>query len=102
MDYNIWTRQSNDKELAIKGTELWNSYFNDVVGAYMNYFKTSYDGNRNPVVITNHFSKWNDGVYWEAMKAFAENVCGLPQVRCVTFSDVVNYLNSDGVPPIEN
>ncbi len=98
MDYNIWTRQSNAQEKAVKGTPLWNKYFDDVETAYMNYFDTNYNENRSPIVIADHFSKWNDGVYWEAMKTFAENVCGRPNVQCVTFKDVVKYLNTVGAP----
>ncbi len=98
MDYSIWTRQSNAKEQTVKGTPLWNQYYKDVITAYMNYFNTNYNENRSPVVIADHFSKWNDGVYWEAMKTFAENVCGLPNVHCVTFKELVNYLNTTGAP----
>jgi len=98
MDYSIWTRQSTDKEEAVKGTPLWNQYYNDIETAYMNYFNTNYNENRSPIVIADHFSKWNDGVYWEALKAFAENVCGKPNIQCVTFKDVVNYLNTTGTP----
>ena len=100
MDYNLWARQSGDKEMAVKGTALWDTYYNEVESAYMEYFNTNYNGNRGPIVIANHFSKWNDGVYWEAMKTFAENVCGKPQVQCVTFGDVVNYLDTNGAPAI--
>ena len=102
MDYNLWYHQSNAKEETTKGTPLWNTYYNEIETAYMNHFNESYTGNRGPFVIGNHFSKWNDGVYWEAMKTFAESVCGKPDVRCVTFKDVVDYLNTTGAPPIIN
>ncbi len=102
MDYNLWMRQSSGKELDVKGTPQWDHDYNDVVAAYTNYFDTSYNGSRAPIVIADHFSKWNDGVYWEAMKTVAENVCGLPNVRCTTFSNLVDYLNTTGVPPIAN
>ena len=100
MDYNEWMRQSNVQEIAVKGTPLWTSYFNEVETAYMNLFNTHYNGNRGPVVIGDHFSKWNDGVYWEAMKTLAENVCGMPNVRCGTFKDLVAYMNSGAAPVV--
>lgn len=100
MDYNLWARQSGNKEMAVKGTALWDTYYNEVESAYVEYFNTNYNGNRGPIVVANHFSKWNDGVYWEAMKTFAENVCGKPNVHCVTFSELVSYLNDNGTPPI--
>ena len=98
MDYSLWTRESNTTEMAKKGSPLWNQYYSELTKAYTQYFTTNYNGNRSPIVIADHFSKWNDGVYWEAMKNFAENVCGQPQVKCVTFSELVNYLNTTGVP----
>ena len=45
-------------------------------------------------MIAGHFAKWNDGVYWEAMKAFASEVCGRADVRCVSYRELVNYMNA--------
>ena len=98
MDYSLWVLQSGAKNAAATGTPLWNTYFDQVESAYMEYFNTNYNGTRAPIVIGHHFSKWNDGVYWEAMKAFAEQVCGQPHVQCVTFSTLVDYLNTTGAP----
>ena len=100
MDYSLWILQSSGKEEAVKGTELWNKYFNDVKNAYLVYFERNYKNNRAPVVIGNHFSLWNDGVYWEAMKSFAEDVCGKPEVYCVTFKEYVKYLNAKNTEPL--
>ena len=98
MDYSLWVHQSGAKNIAKKDTPLWNSYFLSVKNAYENYFDKNYTGTRAPVVIGNHFSKWNDGVYWEAMKAFAEEECGKPHVHCTTYDELVSYLNTEGVP----
>ncbi|MDD5050646.1 MAG: hypothetical protein PHV93_02815 [Candidatus Pacebacteria bacterium] len=100
MDYNLWMMQSNVQEEAVKGTALWQKYYDDAVAAYMDYFNSNFNENRAPIVIGHHFNKWNDGVYWEAMKTFAENVCGREDVRCVTFKELVGYLNTEGVPPL--
>lgn len=100
MDYSLWMLQSGGKEEVKKGTELWNTYFNDVKYSYLEYFNRNYKHKRAPVVIGNHFSLWNDGVYWEAMKSFAEDVCGKPEVRCVTFGEYVHYLNLKNQEPL--
>jgi hypothetical protein len=100
MDYNLFKHQSDAKETAVKGTIVWNTYFDEVLNAYMDYFNTNYQGNRAPIVIGEHFSKWNNGVYWEALKTFADYVCGRPQVRCVTYKELVDYLNQNGTPPL--
>ena len=102
MDYSLWMHQSKAKETAKKGTAEWQHDYDETLSGFMSYFKGNYKGGRAPVVIANHFSKWNDGVYWEAMKTFAENVCGQPHVECVTFKELVNYLDTTGVPPIAN
>lgn len=98
IDYSLWMHQSRGKKTAVRGSLLWNEDYNDVLAAYMNYFNSNYNGNRAPIVIVDHFSKWNNGVYWEAMKTFAQNVCGRPFVHCVTFRQLVDYLNTVGAP----
>jgi hypothetical protein len=100
MDYSLWMHQSGAREEARKGEAKWNEYFNEVRDAYTDYFNTNYNGNRAPLIIGHHFSQWNDGVYWEAMKSFAQDVCAKPHVQCVTFSELVSYLNTKGPPPV--
>jgi hypothetical protein len=100
MDYSIWETQSGAKELARKGTPLWDKYLSEVENAYMDYFNRNYKDGRAPISIGNHFSKWNDGVYFEALKNMAEKVCGLSNVRCTTHKDLVDYLDIYGAPAI--
>jgi hypothetical protein len=46
------------------------------------------------VHIGHHFSKWNGGAYWGAMQTFAKRVCGLPEVKCVTYGELVTYMEA--------
>ncbi len=94
MDYNFWIVQSSGKDVVKSGDVLWTDFFNEVKSSYIDYFNKSYNGNRAPVVIGHHFSKWNDGVYWEALKSFTKEICVKPDVKCVTFGEYVKYLNS--------
>ncbi len=94
MDYNFYFKQSGAKDIAKKGDGLWNSFYTDTYNSYYNYFENNYENNRAPVFIGSHFSEWNDGVYWEAMRDFAANVCIKPEVRCVTFRELMQYLDS--------
>jgi hypothetical protein len=100
MDYSLWMHQSGGREDVKKGTDLWSEHYNDVKNAYSIYFERNYKNKRAPVVIGHHFSLWNDGVYWEAMKSFAEEVCGKPEVYCVTFKEYVRYLNLKNSEPL--
>lgn len=89
MDYNFFVQQSREKEdLANK-----DRYRDQMYDSYMKYFNDNYYGNRSPVHIGHHFSKWNGGAYWEAMQNFALEVCGKPEVKCVTYQEYVRYLN---------
>lgn len=69
-------------------------YHDQVLSAYLQYFVDNYYGKRAPVQIGHHFSKWMKGIYWNAMKEFAQIVCGKPEVRCVTMKTWVNWAAS--------
>lgn len=60
---------------------------------YMNYFTTNYYGNRAPVHIGHHFSRWNNGAYLRAFERFGKEVCSLPEVKCVTYQELAEFLN---------
>jgi hypothetical protein len=87
MDYNFFVKQSGAKDVAKKGTSEWQKMYDDMLTSYRTYFDTNYNGTHAPVIIGHHFSLWNDGVYFEVMKEFAREVCGLPNVKCVTMRE---------------
>ncbi|MFA5185393.1 MAG: ElyC/SanA/YdcF family protein [Patescibacteria group bacterium] len=95
MDYNFFFKQSGAKETLKKGTPEWDYAYNATLTSFNQSFDAHYAGTRAPFQIGNHFSAWNDGMYWEAMKAFAERVCGMPDVKCVTMSTMAGALDSD-------
>ncbi len=103
MDYNFYFKQSKAVDTVKKGTPEWDRLFNDTYTSYINYFNQNASTTRAPVFIGHHFSLWNDGVYWEVMKKFASDVCGQPNVHCVTFSELADYLDANGTvaPPVE-
>ena len=82
-------------DTAVKGTPLWNTYYDQVLTSYREYFKKSYEGNRAPLFIGHHFSLWNDGVYWEALKSFAREICSKPDVKFVSYKEVMHVLNEE-------
>src|SRR6185436_137482 len=69
-------------------------YQKQMIDTYRAYFKNNYYGNRAPVHIGHHFSKWNGGAYWSAMKMFANEVCGRPEVKCATYKELVQFMES--------
>ena len=52
-----------------------------------------YTGNRAPLHIGHHFMNYGGGAYNEALKAFASAVCGLPEVRCVTYAQLADFMD---------
>ncbi len=94
VDYSLWQFQTNGMNSLKRDTKEWNNAVSEVEEAYSNYFYSNYRDSRAPVVVAHHFSKWNDGAYWQAMKNFAENTCGLPDVRCTTFKELVRYMDA--------
>ena len=95
MDYNFFVADSkgvNDPDSSHHAV-----FEKQAVDTYMQYFQSNYFGNRAPIHIGHHFSKWNGGAYWNAMQTVAKRVCSLPEVQCVTDSDLVKYVeeNSD-------
>ena len=49
---------------------------------------------RAPLEIGNHFATWNHGAYVRALTRFVDTVCVKPEVRCVTYSTLVDWLRS--------
>lgn len=91
MDYNMYVAQSGGKKGNPANYGLWEE---EVYQTYLRYFKSNYLGNRAPIDIGHHFSLWNGGIYWKAMKRFAKTVCGLPEVVCGTYTELAQFLNS--------
>jgi hypothetical protein len=94
MDYNFFVRQTGAKEILTRGTPEWDRYYNETLQSFMDYFNKQYEWERIPVLMANHFSLWNDGLYWDVMKQFAYNVCGEPYVKCATFDEVISDLEA--------
>lgn len=88
MDYNFYyTQSAGTSKPAMK-----DAFKKEMLDTYMTYFQSNYFGNRAPVHIGHHFSKWNGGAYWEAMQAFAQRVCNQPEVKCVTYKELTAFM----------
>ena len=84
MDYNFYVLDSNaHPDPANSGR-----YEERMYRAYMRYFNNEFSGSRAPIHIGHHFSMWNGGAYWRALKRFAQEVCPRPQVACVTYREL--------------
>lgn len=93
MDYNFYVAHSRGNPDAANAAK----YQKETIDTYRAYFKNNYYGNRAPIHIGHHFSKWNGAAYWNAMKDFAKEVCGKPEVKCVTYKELVTFM--EGLTP---
>jgi hypothetical protein len=90
MDYNFLVAQSGAVPIASRREQ----FRQQMLDSYLNYFRANYTGNRAPIHIGHHFTDYQNGAYREALKSFARQVCGLPEVRCVTYKTLANYMDS--------
>jgi hypothetical protein len=89
MDYNFYAVQSHAQE----DPDNYDLYRQQMFDTYVAYFKANYTGNRAPINIGHHFAPYQGGVYHQALQAFARSVCGLPEVRCVTYRQLADFMD---------
>lgn len=89
MDYNFFVAQSGARIDPRR-----QAFFRDqIVQTYLDYFRSNYTGNRAPLHIGHHFFDYQGGAYKEALKTFVRSVCGLPEVRCVTYKALADFMD---------
>jgi hypothetical protein len=89
MDFNFFVAQSR----ATDDPRRYEISREQMLQTYLHYFKTNYAGNRAPMHIGHHFMNYQGGAYNEALKSFARAVCGLPEVQCVTYAKLADFMD---------
>lgn len=92
MDYNFYMAQTKAKEDPSPTHQK--KYQQQILDTYMNYFMANYKGNRAPLRIGHHFTNFENGIYNKALFEFAKQVCGLPDVRCVSFKELADFMDT--------
>jgi hypothetical protein len=64
-----------------------------VYQTYNDMFNATWNGNRAPLVLGNHFNAWNNNAYENALTKFVLEKCGQPEVQCVPFRDVLAWMS---------
>ena len=105
MDYNFWAKFNNNKEEPDTAPEL-----RDIVKKTYDYmYDQAYNGNRAPVLIANHFNKWNGDSFNPPAMDFMKEKCGQPDTYCATYQDVIAWMELQdpavlaqvqGLPPV--
>ncbi|GJF30115.1 hypothetical protein KNE206_28150 [Kitasatospora sp. NE20-6] len=90
MDYNIMYNQSGS---STKGdSSLYGAWQTQARDSYLAGFERAYSTNRAPMIIGNHFEQWNGGIYMNAVEETLKAVAGKPEVRLVSFRQLVEWL----------
>lgn len=117
MDYNFWFKYNHAAPIRTDGERQRVS--DTVLASYLGAFAQSYNGNRAPLFLGNHMNYWgcntaytlcdhrgalanptqlqHFGPFVDALMRFYVDVCGRPDVQCVSYKDVANWL--DGQAP---
>jgi len=89
MDYNFLISQTQGLDVSARRAKDRD----EMLETYLDYFKRNYYGNRAPLHIGHHFTAYHGGAYQEALLSFVERVCGLPEVQCITYSKLADFMD---------
>jgi hypothetical protein len=88
MDYNFMANQVGEAPRRIEA---------ETYRTFWNAFVASYRGNRAPLSLGNHFETWESWAYDHALARFLLRACRLPGVRCTSYEQLADWL--DSLPP---
>jgi len=93
MDYNYYFEQHGALDAGVSAAESMRDG-RQVLATYRDLYAAAVHGNRAPLVLGNHFNEWNHGAYRDALADFVLETCGRPEARCVTYSDLIAWLDA--------
>jgi hypothetical protein len=91
MDYNMMYNQSKTPNGDPGKRPTWQKQARD---AFVAGFQRSYTTNRAPLVIGNHFERWNGGIYMDAVADAARAMAQHDNVRFVSFRQLIDWLDA--------
>lgn len=83
MDYNFLANQDGTAATIEQETYL----------SLKRAFRAVYGANRAPLSIGFHFETWHDWAYDHALVRFLTETCSLPEVRCASIRELVDWLD---------
>jgi hypothetical protein len=91
MDYNMMFNQSGDPNGDPSMRTTWGDQARE---SFLAGFQRAYTANRAPLIIGNHFERWNGGVYMDSVEQAAKQMADHPGVRFVSFRQLVAWLEA--------
>ncbi|HEY5879492.1 MAG TPA: hypothetical protein VIU11_11305 [Nakamurella sp.] len=92
MDYNFYFTQRKGSSKGVTPAESA-ADSEQVYQTYNDMFNATWNGNRAPLVLGNHFNAWNNSAYENALTKFVLEKCGQEGVECVPFRDVLAWMS---------
>lgn len=89
MDYNFWYSQRGATTADAAGSQADSE---QVKATYEDMYNATFNGNRAPLILGNHFNQWNNNAYSDAIANFVLETCGKPDTECVPFQDVLAWM----------
>jgi hypothetical protein len=91
MDYNMMFNQSRTPNGDPSMRTTWQKQARD---AFVAGFQRAYSTNRAPLIIGNHFERWNGGIYMDAVADAARTMAQHDSVRFVSFRQLIDWLDA--------
>ncbi|WP_353648665.1 polysaccharide deacetylase [Nakamurella sp. A5-74] len=88
MDYNMWVKFNGGANDASSAPVLRDKVYQ----TYKSLFDATWNGNRAPLLIANHFNTWNGNSFNPSVLKFMTNYCGRKDVHCTTYSDAIAWM----------
>ncbi|GGM10791.1 hypothetical protein GCM10011594_33400 [Nakamurella endophytica] len=90
MDYNFWYSQEGAKTVSPAQSKADSE---QVQATYQDMYDATFNGNRAPLILGNHFNAWNNNAYSDAIANFVLANCGKPDTYCVPFRDLIAWMD---------
>ena len=88
-----WTTTSGSSSTRAARSRRRRPELRDIVKKTYDYmYDQAYNGNRAPVLIANHFNKWNGDSFNPPAMDFMKEKCGQPDTYCATYQDVIAWM----------
>jgi hypothetical protein len=91
MDYNLFALQTGAQSAAASEAPALES---EAYRTLWNAFRARYFGSRAPFIYGAHFETWNHWAYDKALARFVVEACRLPEVRCVSYRELADWLDA--------
>lgn len=93
MDYNMLANQTPNADINVS-KDRQPAMQEQAYQSYMAGFDRTYNSNRAPFFIGNHFESWNGGIYMRAVEKALRSIATHPDVRLVSFRQLVHWLEA--------